>query len=188
MKNLGWLLLAGLVAAAPAVLFFGAGCAAPGAEDATAMAAAANAFYAAYGALPHSGGIPDATARVRYAPLLSPRLNLLISQAAAAETRFQAKVKDSPPLIEGDLFTSLFEGATSVKLGACSGDAKAGRCSATLTHSELKQKPVSWNDTLLLVNTPAGWKVDDIAYNAGFQFGNTGLLTDTLKMAIAEAQ
>jgi len=46
---------------------------------------------------------------------------------------------------------------------------------------------VSWNDTLLLVNTPSGWKVDDLAYKAGFQFGNTGLLSDTLKMAISEA-
>jgi hypothetical protein len=46
---------------------------------------------------------------------------------------------------------------------------------------------VEWHDTVLLVNTPAGWKVDDIAYKAGFQFGNAGLLSDTLKMAIAES-
>jgi hypothetical protein len=180
------LFLAGL-AATPAALFSGAAGAAPGA-DASTMAAAANGFYAVYGALPHSGGLPDATARVRYTPLLSPRLNLLLSQAAIAETHFHAKVKDAPPLIEGDLFTSLFEGATSVKLGACSGDAKTGRCAATLTHSEPKQKPVSWSDTLELVNTPSGWKIDDIAYNAGFQFGNTGTLSDTLRMAIAESQ
>jgi hypothetical protein len=171
------MLLAGLAAATPAR-----------ADDTAAMAAAANAFYTAYAALPHGGGIPDATARVRYTPLLSPRLNLLLSQAVTAETRFQAKVKDAPPLIEGDLFTSLFEGATGVKLGACSGDARAGRCAATLTHSDPKQKPVSWSDTVMLVNTPAGWKVDDIAYNAGFQFGNTGTLSDTLAMAIAESQ
>jgi hypothetical protein len=171
------LLLAGLAAATPVR-----------ADDTTAMAAAANGFYAVYGALPRSGGLPDATARVRYTPLLSPRLNLLLGQAALAETRFEAKVKNAPPLIEGDLFTSLFEGATSVKLGACSGDAKAGRCTATLTHADPKQKPVSWSDTLELVNTAAGWKVDDIAYNAGFQFGNTGTLSDTLRMAIAESQ
>ena len=177
MNKITLLLLAGLAAATPAR-----------ADDATAMAAAANAFYTVYSGLPRSGGIPDATARVRYTPLLSSRLNLLINQAAAAETRFRAKVKDSPPLIEGDLFSSLFEGATTVKLGACSGDAKAGRCTATLTHSDPKQKPVSWTDTLELVNTPSGWKVDDIAYNAGFQFGNTGTLSDTLRMAIAESQ
>ena len=35
------------------------------------------------------------------------------------------------------------------------------------------------------MNTPAGWKIDDVAYDAGFPFGNTGTLSDTLKMAIA---
>ena len=137
-------------------------------------------FYAAYSALPRSGGIPDATGRVRYAPLLSPRLNKLIAQAATAEARFQAKNKGSPPLIEGDLFSSLFEGISSSRIGVCSGDAKTGRCTARLTYNDPK-KPVSWNDIVLLVNTPAGWKVDDIAYKAGFQFGNDGTLKRHLR-------
>ena len=148
----------------------------------------ANSFYATYASLPHNGGIPDATGRVRYAPLLSPRLSKLIADAAAAEARFSRQNKDAPPLIEGDLFSSLFEGFTQFKVGACSGDAKKGQCSVSLTYQDRKNpKPVTWTDTLLLVNTPMGWKVDDLAYNAGFQFGNTGLLSDTLKMAISEA-
>lgn len=151
------------------------------------MAAAAGNFYAIYAGLPHTGGIPDATARMRYAPLLSPRLARLIGAGAAAETRFAKKNRNAPPLIEGDLFSSLFEGATGFKLGACSGDAKAGQCSVALTHQEPGQKPVAWSDMVLLVNTSSGWKVDDIAYKAGFSFGNTGLLSDTLKMIVAEA-
>ena len=154
----------------------------------TSPDAAAAGFLSVYGSFHPSDGIPDMGARARLQPYLSPALNKLLTDAAAAQARFSAKIKDSPPLIEGDLFTSLFEGATSVRLGACSGDAKTGRCAATLTHSDPKQKPVSWSDTLELVNTPAGWKVDDIAYNAGFQFGNTGTLSDTLAMAIAESQ
>ena len=75
----------------------------------------------------------------------------------------------------------------SVKLGACSGDARTGRCTALLARAEPKQKLVAWADTVLLVNTPAGWKVDDIAYTAGFAFGNSGNLSDTLKFAIAAA-
>lgn len=157
------------------------------ADDSAAMAAAANGFYTAYLTLPRGGGIPDATARARLSPFLSPRLNLMINQAAAAEARFQAKNKDSPPLIEGDLFSSLFEGISSYRLGACAGDAKKGRCTATLTHTDPKQKPATWNDALLLVNTPAGWKVDDVAYTAGFSFGNSGNLTDTLKFVVSDA-
>ena len=46
-------------------------------------------------------------------------------------------------------------------------------------------KPASWNDTLILTNTPQGWKVDDVLYDAGFAFGNTGRLTSMLQMVIA---
>ena len=37
---------------------------------------------------------------------------------------------------------------------------------------------------VLLVNTPQGWKVDDVAYDAGFAFGNTGQLSGMLQMVI----
>jgi len=45
-------------------------------------------------------------------------------------------------------------------------------------------KPANWNDTVLLVNTPQGWKVDDVIYDAGFAFGNTGRLSAMLQMVI----
>ncbi len=157
------------------------------AQDMGGLERAANGFYATYAGLPHQGGIPDAAARARYAPLLSPRLNQLIAAAAAAQSRFQKANRNSPPLIEGDLFSSLFEGFTSYRLGPCSGDAKQGQCSVNLTYQDKSAKPVTWTDQVLLVNTAQGWKVDDIAYKAGFAFGNTGLLSDTLKMTVAEA-
>jgi hypothetical protein len=150
-------------------------------------ARAANDFYAVYGSQ-HGGGIPDAGGRARYAPLLSPRLNKQLAAAAAAEIRFAAKVKGAaPPLIEGDLFTSLFEGATAWKVGPCSDDGKTARCPASLGHVEKTAKPTNWNDTLVLANTPSGWKVDDVIYDAGFAFGNTGRLSDTLTMVIAQS-
>ena len=69
------------------------------------------------------GGIPDATARVRYAPVLSPRLNKQLVEAAAAQARLTAKVKNAvPPMLEGDIFSSLFEGAGAWKVGACQVD------------------------------------------------------------------
>ena len=151
------------------------------------MVAVAASFYNTYLALPRSGGIPDASARARYAPLLSPRLNKMIADAAAAETRFHARNKDSPPLFEGDLFSSLFEGFGSFKLGPCTGDAKTGHCSVALHHQDPGQKPADWNDEVRLVNTPSGWKVDDIAYKAGFAFGNDGLLSQTLHMVVSTA-
>ena len=152
-------------------------------------AAAANAFYAVYGGQ-HAQGVPDATGRLRYSAVLSPRLNKQLTDAASAQARLSARVKGAvPPMLEGDIFSSLFEGATAWKVGACQGDAKAARCPVALTRtpppSSRPEKPVNWNDTLLLVNTPQGWKVDDVIYDAGFAFGNTGRLSGMLAMVVA---
>lgn len=155
-------------------------------------AAAVNAFYAVYAAQhAQGGGIPDATVRLRFQPVLSPRLNKQLADAAAAQARLTAKVRNAvPPVLEGDIFSSLFEGAGSWKVGACQTAAKAARCSVALNYTPPpaagpKAKPANWNDTVLLVNTPQGWKVDDVVYDAGFAFGNTGKLSDMLAMVIA---
>ena len=155
------------------------------ADDATDMAAAANRFYATYAAQPRSGGLPEGVARGRYLPLLSPRLVKLLNDASAAQLRFHAKVKDSPPLIEGDIFSSQFEGFQTYKVDACSGSATAGRCSVQLHYGD--RKPVDWTDDILLVKVGGTWKVDDIAYKGAFAFGNDGLLSQTLKMVISTA-
>jgi hypothetical protein len=163
------------------------------AQPASDPAAALNAFYAVYASQQaHGGGIPDATGRVRYAPVLSPRLNKQLTAAAAAQARLNAKVKNAvPPMLEGDVFSSLFEGATDWKAGACQITTKAARCPVALTYTPPPSqnakaaKPANWSDTILLVETPQGWKVDDVIYDAGFAFGNTGRLSGMLQMVIA---
>jgi hypothetical protein len=150
-----------------------------------AVTAAANAFYSAAIAIA-PGGIPDLAGRARFQPLLTPRLNQALADAAAAEIRFKARNKNSPPLIEGDIFSSLFEGPTAWKLGACLGDARVQRCAVQLSRQDPGRKPVTWSDTLVLTNAE-GWKVDDIAYDANFAFGNTGSLSEMLKMVLSEA-
>jgi len=161
-----------------------------GAHAADDPAAAVNAFYAVYKDHHAQGGIPDATGRLRYTPVLSPRLNKQLIDAAAAQARLTAKVKNAvPPMLEGDIFSSLFEGATSWKVGACQGDAKAARCTVALSYvpaqSAKPPKPANWNDTVIVTSTPQGWKVDDVVYDAGFPFGNTGRLSDMLQMVVA---
>jgi hypothetical protein len=153
-------------------------------------AAAVNSFYDVYNAQHAQGlGIPDATVRLRLQPVLSPRLNKQLAQAAAAQGRLTAKVKNAvPPVLEGDIFTSLFEGATAWKVGGCQNDAKTARCEVALSYVpplSSKAKPAHWADTVILTNTPQGWKVDDVVYDAGFAFGNTGRLSEMLAMVIA---
>lgn len=155
-------------------------------------AQAANAFYSVYKDQHAQGGIPDATGRLRYTPVLSPRLNKQLAEASAGQARLTAKVRNAPPMLEGDIFSSLFEGATSWKVGPCQADAKTAHCTVALSYvpppgaqGTKPPKPASWNDTLVLTHTPQGWKVDDVVYDAGFPFGNTGRLSDMLQMVVA---
>lgn len=159
-------------------------CNAGTAED---MSAATSGFYTAYNSV-REGGVPDTAGRQRLAPFLSEALVKLLSDAAAAEDAFAADTKgQSPPLIEGDLFTSLFEGATAFKIGICKSDGKKGTCAAQLTYTSPNEKPVVWTDTVYLVDSGAGWRVNDIGYGGTWDFGNKGRLSETLKFAIANA-
>lgn len=147
----------------------------------------ANGFLGAYGTFHPSDGIPDTGGRAKLAPYLSPQLNKMLADGAAAEARFAAKVKGAPPLIEGDLFTSMFEGASAWNVSACTVAGAVARCPVAFTHAQKGRPPVAWTDTLLLANTPQGWRIDDIVYGGGFQFGNTGKLSDTLKLVLSQA-
>jgi hypothetical protein len=160
--------------------------------DASAdMAKVVTGFYEAYANFHPSDGIPDAKGHAKYEPFISPRLDQLLTQGNRAEAVFAKANKDSPPLIEGDLFTSNFEGATTYKMDACSANGSTGRCTVTLTYDDhgqnAKAKPLTWTDTVYLVVTPAGWRVDDIGYGATWAFGNKGRLSETVKGAIANA-
>lgn len=154
------------------------------ADDKGALGAAANGFYGVYRTFHPSDGIPDAAGRARYRPFLSPALDVLLGVAADAGARFAGTNKDAPPLIEGDLFSSLFEGATAVTLGPCTGDAVQGRCTANLVHTEPGKQPTAWTDTVLLFATPTGWRVDDIVYGGSGAVGSKGSLRETLKQVI----
>ena len=59
----------------------------------TDMTGVANGFLGVYGSFHPSDGIPDADGRARLAPYLSPRLNKLLADGAAAEARFAAKMQ-----------------------------------------------------------------------------------------------
>jgi hypothetical protein len=155
------------------------------AGDAAGMAVAANGFYGVYATFHPSDGIPSPADRAKYHPFLSPALDALLTDAQAAEARFTKANKGAPPLVEGDLFSSLFEGASSFAVTGCSGDAAKGRCTVKLEHAGETALPVTWSDTVLVVNTPSGWRVDDIAYGGSWAFGNKGRLSDLLKQTLS---
>jgi hypothetical protein len=147
----------------------------------------AEGFYAVYSTFHPSDGIPDAAGRAKYAPFISPALDKLLADGNAAEIKFNKANKDSPPLIEGDLFTSMFEGATSYKVGACKTSGGGASCAVDLVYDDKKDAPIRWTDTVTLTKTKAGWRVDDIGYGGGWEYANKGKLSATVRQAISDS-
>ena len=151
----------------------------------------AKAFYAVYSTFHPSDGIPDAKARARYAPTVSRALEALLVRAGDVETKFENAHKDSPPLIEGDLMTSNFEGATSIEVEGCvTKNLLVANCKVGLAYEPAPGlgRAVRWTDTLILIaSSGEDWRVDDIVYGATWAFGNKGRLTESLRRAIADA-
>jgi hypothetical protein len=147
------------------------------------------AFYAIYVRL-HPSGIPGARQRVLLGRFLSQHLNGLLVDADRAESRYAAATKqEAPPLVEGDLFTSLFEGATSYAVGPCTADGETtASCTILLTNTMEGQPDTNWTDTILMVREGRTWKIDDVAYGGTWPFANRGHMTDILTDAIAESE
>jgi len=142
---------------------------------------AAKAFYETYLAV-QQAGIPDAAGRKKLHPLLSDTLNAALADAAHAEAAYAKKTEgDAPPLVEGDIFTSLFEGASSYKILSCDAQPKTAVCTVSLTGGSEDSADVSWQDKLVLVSSLHGWLVDDVQYGGNWDFGPKGTLQETLK-------
>jgi hypothetical protein len=158
------------------------------ADDAQDMAQVVTGFYTVHQKTDQDG-IPSAKVRAQYAPYISPALDKLLVAGDAAETKYAKENKDSPPLVEGDLFSPNFEGISAFKVGGC--DPKVGHCQMKghygAKNPRPQDKPVDWTDTIYLVKTASGWRVDDIAYGGNWDFGNHGRLSETLKSAVNDA-
>jgi hypothetical protein len=151
-------------------------------------AATANSFYRLYMQLKLMD-VPNARERAQLRPLLSPALDAMLADADRAEAVYAKKTKnEAPPLYEGDLFSSLVEGATAYKVGACEGDAQNVACTIELTSVDDTAHETTWRDRLILVHAAQGWRIDDLEYGGDWEFGPHGRLSDVLKDVVKESQ
>ena len=146
-----------------------------------------NNFYGVYLEL-HSFGVPDEGERARYSPYISNDLSEMLKRADEAEQKHEAATKgEEPPLIEGDLFTSLFEGAGSYGVTSCESSEASAVCTVEFNYINPGDKSeVKWKDKVYLVKTSRGWAVDDIEYLGEWQFMHKGRLKNLLKDVIQE--
>ncbi|MBX3506780.1 MAG: hypothetical protein KF895_14970 [Parvibaculum sp.] len=135
-------------------------------------------------------GVPEPDLRARLRSVISADLDSRLAQAAEAERRHTERVNnEEPPYLQGDIFSSLFEGATGYEISDC--DEKGERlieCEVTLVYDA--EDPVQWKDRLILVASPANprtFLVDDIAYGGDWDFASRGTLKEMLN-AVIEAE
>jgi hypothetical protein len=172
----------------PAMLLLASG-AVSAAPDERAQKAATDFYKASLSVKSiHIEGMPPAKVRAKLTPYITPALDKLLADGDKAEDIHAKKTKnEEPPLVEGDLFSSTFEGVTTYKVGACDVKGDAATCPVALTYKDTQDKSTSkWTDKLLLLRANGEWRVDDIAYGATWDFGNKGKMTDTLKAIIKE--
>ena len=150
---------------------------------------AANAFYNVYLKL-HPSGVPTKNQQAEFKPLVSADLAGLLVEAALAEAHYAEATKgEAPPLLEGDLFTSLFEGAESYKIGQCEMQKESWACAVELAHTDSRDNSkVEWKDRIYVVRNKDRWAVDDIEFLGDWQFMHKGRLKELLKAVIAEGK
>lgn len=143
-------------------------------------AEAAKAFYAKVRAL-NFPGLPKGQDWIALLPLVTEEFAtaMLGAQAEQAEAIKNAP-DEKPPWIEGDLFSSVFEGVQHFIIGKARVTGDKAEVPVTCTYTE-GGDTVKWTDTLLMVRTAKGWLFDDM------RFGGTGgpAPKDTLKQGFA---
>lgn len=137
-------------------------------------------------------GLPTPDELKQLQPLLSPALSSLLMRAEAAQERQRAQAGTGAqvaPLVEGDLFTSLYEGATGFSVASCDTDEDGTRaaCQVDLRHDK-DGADESWHDKVLLVRQDRQWRIDDIEFIGHDQSSQREYLTDTLTDALQQAE
>lgn len=139
----------------------------------------ANQFYQKYLEL-NVRGLPDEKELKLLSPYLNEDLRKLFEKARLEQKRFiDEKPTEKTPWIEGDMFTSLFEGAQTFKIGEVKTRGIYTDVNVNLEYKESGETS-RWTDTLVLVKTKQGWRVWDILLNGDWQFKNGSNLRQVL--------
>ncbi len=144
-----------------------------------------NGFYNVYITVRPSG-VTSEKEQLKFKPYLSASLGKLLHEAARAERKYKKTTKGKvPPLVEGDIFTSLFEGASAFTVLSC--NVRTGSCLVEFSYLDPENKSsTTWRDKVYLIKDSRGWLVDDIEFLGNWQFMHKGRLKELLKQVIEE--
>jgi len=151
------------------------------AKQRAAISTAATAFCTELHREPISG-LPSDAQMQRLSPFFTPEIVALIQRARVLQQEQIRRHPDEKPYwIEGDLFSSCFEGVTTWKLGDVF---NAPTVDATVkvkrTCALPNEKPVTWTDTLVFKQRSQRWLLDDIRMGGEWDFKSGSSLRSIL--------
>ncbi|HEV8579715.1 MAG TPA: hypothetical protein VGX68_11605 [Thermoanaerobaculia bacterium] len=140
-------------------------------------AAVVSDFYTVY--IPHrQGGLPEGAELQRLAPFLSERLHASIVAALDYQEAWEKRhPEDKPPFVDGDFFSSLFEGPESFKVSRVTVSSKT----AWKVQVHFRYETVEWDDTVLVIAERGRYKIDEVLYSGAGEFNPPGRLSERLK-------
>ncbi len=128
-------------------------------------------------------GLPDPAAMNAYDAFLCPSLSSALGAARVKQAAFiTAHPGDKPPLVESDLFSSLFEGSDNAHALDAVADGDGARVTVALAHG-VGPGATRWRDDLVVHRDDGIWCVADVAYGGTWPFANKGTLSASLESA-----
>jgi hypothetical protein len=125
-------------------------------------------FYTEYVAA-RPAGLPDGEDLKGLEPFLSERLyGLIVDALKYRDEMIERHPDEKPPFVDGDHFTSLFEGPRSFKILRVNGET---------VHLEFEHDTVQWEDVIVVKDG----RIDDVIYGGAGEFNPPGRLSDRLK-------
>ena len=125
-------------------------------------------------------GLPDEGEMNAYRAFLCPSLSAAMDAARVRQKLYiDEHPDDKPPLIEGDLFSSLFEGTDVVTPNGTEVTGDTAVVTLSMRFGEGDQA-ARWKDKVLLAKDQGSWCISDVEYTGDWPFANKGRLSTTL--------
>jgi hypothetical protein len=129
------------------------------------------------------GGAPDSARLVQLRPFLSDTLAALLVAADSTRAADIARApNEKPAWVDGDLFGSLFEGASGFYLQYGVADGAGYKVPVVKQYQPKPGDPRTvWTDTAVVVAQRGKWVVDDGIFGGGWDFAQKGGLRQALE-------
>ena len=128
---------------------------------------------------------------ITFRQFLSVSLFDLLKDVSVAEEAHLAQTdEDTPPLVNGDLFTTHPKGASTYRVLACEVQEEKAQCAVEVIYSDVALKTATKTTDRVILNRDArGWIIDNIEYDgngvAGLHQGNLRKALQTILQANA---